>query len=190
MAERHPERRIETLFASVLLFGFAFYPTLRNWQTNWQLSGNQSYVFLRPAFPVLKSACDERPGVVLADINAGHWIRYHSECSVIGNVFLLTPLHGAKALESARLLQLMPAELLAESRDIRYVFARHSTGLYVDESNRERPDLNRLRDSLTALERELLAPDAKLPPQYRMRGEARTPGGQVYARLYEIDRKP
>ena len=42
---------------------------------------------------------------------------------------------------------------------------------------------------LKALERELLAPDAKLPPQYRLRGEARTPAGQVYARLYEIDRE-
>jgi len=74
---------------------------------------------------------------VLADINAGHWIRYHSECSVIGDEFLLTPIHMAKALE-----------------------------------------------------REPLAPDAKLPPQYGLRGEARTPGGQLYGRLYEIERGP
>jgi hypothetical protein len=189
MVSRLPERRIETLLASALLFGIAFYPTLKFWQTDWLLSGDQAYARLRPAFPALKAACDERPGVVLADIDAGHWIRYHSECSLIGDVFLLTPLHGAKALESARLLHLMPAELLAESPDIRYVFARQSTGLYTDESGRERPDLNRLRDSLPALERELLAPDAKLPPQYRLRGEARTPGGQVYGRLYEINRE-
>jgi hypothetical protein len=188
--ERLPERRTATLLASVLLFGVAFYPTFKNWQTHWLLAGNQSYPLLRPIFPALKSACDGRPGVVLADMNAGHWLRYHSECSVIGNVFLLTPLHGAKALESARLLRLSPAELLAESPDIRYVFARQSTGLFVDESGQERPDLNRLRGSLPALERELLAPDAKLPPQYRLRGEARTSGGQIYARLYEIDREP
>jgi hypothetical protein len=189
LAERLPERRTATLLASVLIFGIAFFPTLRNWQTQWLLTGNQSYPLLRSVFPAVKSACDERPGVVLADINAGHWIRYHSECSVIGNVFLLTPLHGAKALESTRLLRLMPAELLAESRDIRYVFARQSTGLFTDGSGRERPDLNRLRDSLPALERELLAPDARLPRQYRLRGEARTPGGQIYARLYEIERE-
>jgi hypothetical protein len=172
------------------LFGIAFYPTLKNWQTVWLLSGDQSYTRVRPAFPALKAACDVHPGVVLADINAGHWIRYHSECSVIGDVFLITPLHGAKALESARLLRLTPAELVAESRHIRYVFARHATGLYVDKNGRERPDLDKLRGSLPALERELLALDAKLPPQYRMRGEARTSGGQVYARLYEIERVP
>jgi hypothetical protein len=189
LAERFPERRVGALVASVLLFGMAFYPTLEYWRSPWLLGGDQSYIVLRPAFPALKAACDERPGVVLADINAGHWIRYHSECSVIGNVFLLTPLHGAKALESARLLRLTPAELLAESADIRYVFARHSTGLFLDESRQERPNLNRLRDTLPALERELLVPDASLPPQYRLRGEARTPGGQVYARLYEIDRE-
>jgi hypothetical protein len=189
-AERIPERRIEILLASVLLFGFAFYPTLRNWQTQWLLTGNQAYTWLRPAFPALKLACDERPGVVLADINAGHWIRYHSECSVIGDVFLLTPLHGAKALETARLLRLPPAEVVAQSRAVRYVFARHSTGLFINDSGREAPDLEKLRGSLPALERELLASDAKLPPQYRLRGEARTPGGQIYARLYEIDREP
>jgi hypothetical protein len=188
MAERLPERRIGVLLASVLLFGIAFYPTLKNWQTRWLLSGDQAYTWVRPAFPPLKLACDENPGVVLADIDAGHWIRYHSECSVIGDVFLLTPLHGAKALESARLLRLTPAELVAESRDIRYVFARQSTGLFLDESGRERPDLDKLRDGLPALSRELLAPAAKLPPQYQLRGEARTAGGQVYARVYEIDR--
>lgn len=189
VTERLPERRMEALLASILLFLVAFYPTAKNWQTKWQLAGNQSYPLVRSAFPVLKAACDQRPGVVLADINAGHWIRYHSECSVIGNVFLLTPLHGAKALETARLLRLMPAELLAESRDVRYVFARQSTGLFVDGSGQERPDLNRLRESLPALERELLAPEAKLPPQYRLRAEVRTRGGQVYARLFEIERE-
>ena len=188
--ERFPGRRKELLLGSVLLFGLAFYPTFKNWQTRWQLGGDQSYTFVRPVFPALKTACDANPGVVLADIYAGHWIRYHSECSVIGDVFLLTPQHGAKALESARLLRLTPAELLAESRDIRYVLARQSTGLFIDENGQEKPDLNRLRDSRPALERELLAPDAKLPPQFRLRGEARTPGGQIYARLYEIDRQP
>jgi hypothetical protein len=102
----------------------------------------------------------------------------------------MTPLHGDKALESARLLRLTPAELLAETRDIQYVFARQSTGLFIDESGQERPDLNRLLDSLPALEREMLTPGAKLPPQFRLRGEALTPGGQVYARLYEIHREP
>ena len=190
VAQRLPERRIGILIASVLLFGVAFYPTLKNWQTRWLLAGDQSYTWLRPVFPILKSACDEHPGVVLADLSAGHWIRYHSECSVIADPFLLTPLHGAKALESARLLRLTPAELIAESRDIRYVFARHFTGLFLRQSGGEGPDLDKLRDSLPALSRELLAPDAKLPRQYRLRGEARTPAGQIYARLYEIERKP
>jgi hypothetical protein len=188
MVDRLPERRIVALLASVLLFGLTFYPTLKNWQTRWLLGGDQAYTHSRPVFPALKSACDERPGVVLANINTGHWIRYHSECAVIGNVFLLTPLHGNKVLETARLLGLTPAELIAESHDIRYVLARHSTGFFIDESGREAPNLDLLRGKLPALQRELLAPDAKLPPQYRMREEARTPGGQIYARLYEIER--
>ena len=51
MAERLPERRIEVLLASVLLFGFAFYPTLKNWQTRWQLGGDQAYTFVASRIP-------------------------------------------------------------------------------------------------------------------------------------------
>jgi hypothetical protein len=190
LAERVPQRRIEALLGSAVLFGFAFYPTLKNWQPLWTLGGDTAYTWVRPAFPTLKTLCDQRPGVVLADIDAGHWIRYHSQCSVIGNVFLLTPQHASKALESTRLLRLTPVELLAERGDIRYVFARHSTRLFLGANGKEGPDLDSLRRSLPALNGALLGPDSALPAQFKKRGEVLTPGGQVYARVYEIDREP
>ena len=41
----------------------------------------------------LGAACRKAPGVVLADPNDGHPIRYHSECSVIADNFITTPQH-------------------------------------------------------------------------------------------------
>jgi hypothetical protein len=188
LLERLPERRIELMLGSVLLFGFMFYPTLKNWQPRWTLAGDGGYARLQPAFPAIQALCDQHRGVVLADIYAGHWIRYHSECSVIGNVFLLTPQHAAKALETKRLLSLDPAALLKEPAEIRYVLARHSRRMFVDRDGNEGPDLNVMRSSLPGLTKELLGPESALPPQFQKRGEVLTPGGQVYARIFEIVR--
>ncbi len=188
IAERFPEKRLEALLGCALLFGLAFYPTLKNWQPRWTLAGDAGYPGLRSAFPVIHSLCDLNQGVVLADTDAGHWIRYHSECSVIANVFLLTPQHAAKALEAKRLLQLEPAELLKEPAEIRYVLARHSARMYRDRDGNEGPDLDTLRNSRPRLECDLLGPESALPPQFRKRGEVLTPGGQVYARIFEIVR--
>jgi hypothetical protein len=128
--------------------------------------------------------------VVLADIYAGHWIRYHSECSVIGDVFLMTPQHTAKVQETNRLLQLTPADLLKESNEIRYLLVRHSTRVYLGEDGKEGPELDRVRESLPVLERDLLGPLAGLPSGYVVRANVLTPGGQTYARVFEIDRSP
>jgi hypothetical protein len=45
-----------------------------------------------------------------------------------------------------------------------------------------------LRQRLAPLERDLLGPEATLPPEFKKRWEVRSPKGQIYARLYEIVR--
>jgi hypothetical protein len=190
ISERIPQRRIEAMLGCALLLGFAFYPTLKNWRPLWTLGGDRAYEWVRPVFPTLRTLCDQQRGVVLADLDAGHWARYHSECSVIGNVFLLTPQHAVKAHETARLLGLSPQQLMRESPEIRYVLARHSTRLFLGQDGKEGPVLESLREKLPALERDLLGPASSLPPQYRIRAEALTPAGQTYARVLEIVHSP
>jgi len=190
VSERQPRWRNHAVVGTAVLFSGAFYPTLANWQPLWTLGGDQGYPWTQPAFPVIKSLCEQRRGIVLADIHAGHWIRYHSECSVIGDVFLMTAQHAAKVQETNRLLQLTPAELLKESREIRYVLVRHSVPLYLGDDGKEGPELEELRGSLPALERELLGPTSQLPAQYTLRANVTTPGGQTYARVFEINRGP
>jgi len=186
--ESHPEMRRIALAACALLFAVAFYPTIVNWQGRYSLGGSNAYSNIRSAFPALEKACAKRPGIVLGDLDTGHWVNYHSRCSVIGDVFLLTPQHAAKAIETSRLLSKSPAELLTANPEVRYVFAHHSVAVIRDDKGGETPILEELRGRMQHLERDLLGPTANIPPQFKLLWKVQTPDGQVYARLYEIER--
>lgn len=87
-----------------------------------QEPGNDVYYGLtRSAYPVLRKLCSDAPGVVLAGSDAGNYIRYHTDCSVIANNFLLTPQHAAKVAELNARLEMTPDELLRAEPRIRYV---------------------------------------------------------------------
>jgi hypothetical protein len=141
-----------------------------------------------PALMLLRDACERHPGVVLAAINDGHWIRYHTRCAVIGNVFLLTEQDARKRLEVETLLATEPARLRRERPDIVYVFVHRELELFVPV----RPDgshgAGQLRwraESLPVLVRDLLGPDTS-PPGYRVQWSTYLPDGQVFGRLLEV----
>jgi hypothetical protein len=186
--ESRPELRRMAMAACCALFAVAFYPTIANWQLRWSLGGDMAYANVRSTFPVLKELCTKRPGIVLGDIDSGHWVRYHSQCSVIADVFLLTPQHAAKAFESARLLAMSPTQLLTAKPEVRYVFAHHSVTIIRDGKGEETPKLDEMRLQMQQVERDLLGPEANIPPQFKLRWEVKTPAGQIFARLYEIER--
>ncbi len=188
--ESRPELRRMALAACCALFAVAFYPTLANWKAFYALGGSHAYASARSVFPALEKACAQRPGIVLGDLDTGHWVRYHSQCSVIADVFLLTPQQTAKVIESSRLLAGPPAQLLTAKPEVRYVFAHHSVPVTRDENGVETPNLDELRLQMQHVERDLLGPEANIPPQFKRLWETRTPQGQIYARLYEIERTP
>jgi hypothetical protein len=175
----------------VVLLALAMYPTLKNWQLSWTRGGDPAYARMTSIFPRLHELCEAHPGVVLGEINIGHWVRYHSKCSVIADVFLLTPQHARKVAEVTALMGLTPAQLLAAKNivPIRYVFAHHVAPVVV-YGNVESPDVEEIRQSLDPLERGLLGPEDAIPKEFKKRWEVRTPAGRVYARLYEIGREP
>jgi hypothetical protein len=88
------------------------------------LAGERWFSALHPVFAPLRQACAEDPGVVLADTNAGHYIRYFTECSVIANNFLLTEQQFEKAAEVDRLFSLPPEQLTQQAPFVKYVLAR------------------------------------------------------------------
>lgn len=87
------------------------------------------YAIVHPMFETVTDVCESSPGVMLGVQDDGHAIRYHSDCRVIANNFLLTQQHGEKILELNRLLALQPAALSDAEPAVDYVLV-HLYGLY------------------------------------------------------------
>ena len=84
----------------------------------------RDYAIVRPLFPSLADACAENAGAVLSYNDDGHYVRYHTDCSVMTNNFLMTPLHERKIREADTLLQMTPQQFLAAEPGIDYLFVR------------------------------------------------------------------
>jgi hypothetical protein len=188
LAEARPNFRRLVSVGIVALFAVAYLPTLNVWRTHFILGNNLAYFNLQSVWGRFGQLCSERPGLALADIEAGHWIHYHTRCSVLANVFLLTPQHAEKTRESSRLLLMTPQQMLAARDDIRYVLVFHSVLMRNEPNGGESPNLEALRTALPPLERELLGPEDALPAEFKKQWEVRSPKGQIYARLFEIER--
>jgi hypothetical protein len=156
------------------------------------LANDVYYQITRAIYPALADACDHVPGTVLAEPFDGHYIRYHSRCSVIANPFLVTPLNEAKFLEERRLLDLPAARLQAQAPYVKYVFVRRKNIFYTraDGSTLTMPEGNP-NDPDPLLVRELLAtPAAQLPPHFRLIKElyfSKDEHTLPYARLFALD---
>lgn len=154
------------------------------------LSGDPNYAATRSMYALLAARCAEAPGVVLADPLDGHYIRYHSRCSVIANNFLVTRQDVDKWLEAKRLLGLRASQLAAEAPSVRYLLLRRASIFTLDQAGfltfapgeyPGKPD--------HPLVRELLAADAgALPVGFKLVYEMRPGAGQPpFARLLAIE---
>jgi len=110
----------------------ALLPGLRTLREAIPLGSDLQYVLTRPVYPALKGACAANPGVVLAEHGDGHYIRFHSECSVIANNFILTPQHVQKIRQSEELLASSLDEVLARAPYVRYVYVRRADNVLDD----------------------------------------------------------
>jgi len=81
------------------------------------------YQMAGPMMPIMQELCKKNPGTVLAFNDAGHYLRFHTECSVIANNFLLTEQQQDKIRELDRLLAMDVDDVLAARPDIKYILA-------------------------------------------------------------------
>ena len=89
-------------------------------------AGDGSFRALRPILGDLRKACAEDPGIVLADNDAGHYIRYYTDCPVIANNFFDAQ-HEQK-IELMDYLTSLPATALPHTPPfVRYVLVRPVT---------------------------------------------------------------
>jgi hypothetical protein len=138
--ERRPQhRKLLTLTTSLAVL-LMLAPPLRNQLLGPMLTANDpTFHNIRESLDVLRKACAEDPGVVLADNDMGHYIRYYTECSVIANNFLLTAQHESKIIEMERLFTLSAVELPARAPFVKYVMVRPAAFAVADGKVNYRP---------------------------------------------------
>jgi hypothetical protein len=185
----HFERR--AYLCTSLLLLLAYVPQIKHvLVAPYPIAGDAWFGRLHPIFPTLRKACAEDPGIVLADTNAGHYVRYYSDCSVIANNFLLTEQHFRKVEEMMHLFTLQPSELIEQAPHVKYVLVR--PGNIIPKENGE-VQYAFWGDTAPALGRQLLlGPLAATPPHFRLIGsvDLELSGSmQVmpYARLYKVE---
>lgn len=151
------------------------------------------YAQMRYIYPVLAEACRKRPGVVLANPDQGHYIRYHTDCSVISNNFRLTQQHADSIAWEAHLETVTPEKLMEEAPGVTYVLALILGPFTTIENGDLKPtDPALLRQLNGTLAQALLLGDpSRLPARFRSVAEIRfsstlpeVPYPMV--RLYEI----
>jgi hypothetical protein len=142
------------------------------------------YSLTRPVYSALAAACGKAPGVVLAESNDGHPIRYHSECSVIADNFITTPQHAEKFQLGEALFAGSAAEVVQRAPYVRYILVKRADDV---------------RDAARAcgidcpenagLRRELLAQPRPAPDRLRLLNDfvvQREGRVEPFARIFEV----
>jgi hypothetical protein len=189
LAARKPAAAKSVRLAVVLLTIICFLPTRGVFRTVWVAGNDYSYMALRSELESLAEKCAQDPGVVVAPMDAGHWIRYHTDCSVVANAFVLSPIQVAKVEELYGLLKMTPAQLREVRPDVKYVLA----SIDVAEAFRAglidptEADIQSILPHEWELTRGLLRTDTPPPVGYRQISAARAPKGGVYAKVFAIE---
>jgi hypothetical protein len=124
-ADKRPELHKRAFLLGSLALLLAYSPVIRYaLVAPTPHAGDEGFKPGFPAFIALRKACAEDPGVVLADTNAGHYIRFFTDCPVIANNFLLTEQHFQKADEVQRLFGLRAEQLTRAAPYVKYVLVR------------------------------------------------------------------
>jgi hypothetical protein len=139
LASRYPRRSNLVIGVTLLLFVSTLYPAVRNRLfAEYRAGLDSQYQLVKDTMPELSRRCRERPGVVLTYNDSGHYVRFHTECSVIANNFLLTPQHSDKIRELDELIESPLHKVLAERPDIRYFLVYYPTLIFRDNTGSTR----------------------------------------------------
>ena len=147
------------------------------------------YAMTRAIFGPLKSLCETAPGTVLAAHNDGHYIRFHTECSVVSNNMILSPQSLEKLAFTERLLAGSAKELRRAAPWARYLLVRRGDNVL----DRTATVAEVLREN-AGLRRELLLSGNEFPAGFELIDEValpqRGPSGPQpipIARLFRIE---
>lgn len=180
---------LATTAVSLLVVAIAFQPPLKNRLIRKYPAGmDVEYAASRYLYKSLAKSCADDPGVAISYSDDGHYIRYHTDCSVIANNFIMTPQHEEKILEVNTMLQLDPEQFLEQVPNVDYIFVR----MYgVFEENRQgiiqASPIERVVSRNAPLFIALTFGE-DIPSEYQLIDEISVGGGRdfAYARVYKV----
>ncbi len=147
--------------AAMLVIALCFAPSIPQLLGKPPLGGTLDFELLHGVFPAIAKACDEKPGVVLADHSDGHYLRLLTKCTVIANVFQLTQQDVDQIALTERLMRESPEEVVRSPLRIDYVFARRQDNVLT-------PDPPAIAADNRPLELALLFHPDELPPEFQL----------------------
>ena len=186
-----PQRAKTVFLLASLALVMLYVPVLRHQLAAPVVTANDgTFKDSRSIYAALGKACAEDPGIVLADNNAGHYIRYYSDCPVMVDNFLLTPQDFAKMDRVAQLFTGSAQHVLRTAPEVKYVLVR-ALDIHRSDDPAKGYDYSFFYGGTPQLAIDLLlAPAARVPAEYVLIDEIRFPGADniTYARLYKIQR--
>jgi hypothetical protein len=163
----------------------AHVPSLASLRTSRPYGGDFSYMLTRPIYSVLHDVCAQHPGVVLAGYTEGHYITYHTDCSVIADGFILTRQHQQKVIQVRELLESSVSDVLRKAPFVRYIYVRRADNIFAADSERCFPACPENK----GLRHELLENGPPYPPGLELLTERKLEldgTALPYARLFEV----
>lgn len=185
---RWEQRRKLAVLSTALVFLLAYWMPVRyTLIAPLPIGGDPTFRALRPILEDLRKACAQDPGIVLADNDIGHFIRYYTECSVIANNFLLTPQHEQKVRQIDYLTSVPANAFPGVAPFVRYILLRPVNVIvgaektrYTSFSQREAPLISDL----------LLKRLDQVPPNYVLIEQANVTTSETtvpYIRLFKVN---
>lgn len=189
---RWPDRRKTVTLLLSMVFALMYWvPGRYQLAGATAFAGDPAFRGLRPILEDLKHACAQDPGIVLADNDAGHFIRYYTECSVIANNFLLTPQHEQKIRQLDNLMSVPAAAFPGVAPFVRYILVRPVS---IMRETKETRYMSFIQRDAQLVEDLLLKPLDELPSNYVLIEQAniRATGEGAdrsvpYIRLFRMD---
>ena len=173
---------------SLMVMAIAFQPPLRN-QLFFEYApgGTLEYAASRGLFHSLAAECEIESGAVLSYSDDGHHIRYHTDCSVLTNNFLLTPLHEKKILEGSAYLGMTPDQFLKAAPHIKYVFVRMYSVFDAGPDGWTPAPVSKIMERNSPLFVALTFSE-HIPPEFRLIDEIRIEDERdfAFARVFEV----
>jgi hypothetical protein len=127
LLRRYPQRATAIYAATAILFAGSFFPPIRDRVfANFMPGLDSHYQIAGVLMPDLSRLCSERPGTAFIWNDAGHYVRFHTECSVIANNFLLTPQHSDKIAEVDAIAAMSLDQVLTKRPDIDYLLVYYT----------------------------------------------------------------